>query len=72
MPRVSVVIPAFNAAALIGTTLASVLEGTYQDLALVVIDNGSADEPAAVAAAYGAKVRVVSQANAGMSAATNA
>ena len=71
MPRVSVVIPAFNAAALIGTTLASVLEGTYQDLELVVIDDGSADETAAVAAAYGAKVRVVSQANAGMSAARN-
>lgn len=71
MARVSVVIPAFNAARFLGATLESVLSSSVSDLDVVVIDDGSSDDTAAVAAAYGSPVRVISRPNAGMSASRN-
>jgi glycosyltransferase involved in cell wall biosynthesis len=44
MPRVSVVIPAYNAAPLIGAALTSVFSQTFVDLECIVVDDGSKDE----------------------------
>jgi hypothetical protein len=71
-PRVSVVTPAFDAAAGIGATVSSVLSQTYRDVEHVVVDDGSTDQTAAIAEAYGDPVRVVRQENRGVSAARNA
>lgn len=71
MPRISVVIPAYNAAKLLGPTLDSVLRSSYLDFEVIVVDDGSKDDTAAVASSFGPKVRVLSQANAGMSASRN-
>ena len=71
MPRVSVVIPAYNAAALLGETLSSVLQSSYRDFDVVVVNDGSADNTAAVAEKFGSLVRVITQTNSGMSAARN-
>lgn len=71
MPRVSVVIPAFNAEALIAETLESVVASTFGDFEVLVIDDGSKDRTVEVASRFGGKVRVVSQPNAGSSAARN-
>ncbi len=71
MPRLSVVIPAYNAAAFIEETILSVLQSTCPDYEVVVIDDGSTDSTAAIARALGPRVRVVSQPNAGMSASRN-
>lgn len=43
-PRVSVVIPAWNAAAFIGKTLETVAAQTYADHEIIVVDDGSSDE----------------------------
>jgi glycosyltransferase involved in cell wall biosynthesis len=67
---ISVVIPAWNAEATLGETLASVAAQTRPADEVIVVDDGSADATAAIARAAG--VRVVSQANAGGAAATNA
>jgi glycosyltransferase involved in cell wall biosynthesis len=48
MPRVCVVIPAYNAALFIDKTLASVASQTYRDFEVVVIDDGSTDGTEAV------------------------
>ena len=70
-PRVSVVTPAFDAGRTIGAAVSSVLCQTYDDLELVVVDDGSTDATAAIAGAYGTPVRLVRQDNAGVAAARN-
>jgi glycosyltransferase involved in cell wall biosynthesis len=51
MPAVAVVIPVRDRAGMVGDAIASVLAQTHRDFALVVVDDGSTDESAAVAAA---------------------
>lgn len=71
MPLVSVVIPAYNAATLLGNTLESVLNSSFQDLEIIVVNDGSHDETAKIASSFDSRVRVISQKNAGMSASRN-
>ena len=71
MPRVSVVIPAFNAERYIREALDSVMAQTWRDLEVVVVDDGSTDGTREIVAGYGEAVRLVEQANAGPSAARN-
>ena len=68
-PRVSVVIPAYDAAETVGGAISSVLSQTYSDLEVVVVDDGSRDGTGAVASTF--PVRVVSQENGGVSSARN-
>ena len=67
--RISVVIPAYNAAAYIAATIASARAQTLAPLEIIVVDDGSKDETAVVAAQCGATV--LRQANAGVCAARN-
>ncbi len=67
--RIAVVIPAYNAAHLIGPTLASVAAQSRAADEVIVVDDGSTDDTAAVAASIGA--RVISTRNRGLSAARN-
>jgi glycosyltransferase involved in cell wall biosynthesis len=71
MPAVSVVIPAYNVQRFIRQALDSVLAQSYQDFEVLVIDDGSTDGTAEIAAEYGEPVRVLRQENAGPSAARN-
>lgn len=70
MPRVSVVIPAYNAARFIAEALHSTLAQTYTDVEVVVVDDGSIDGTAEIAAATPG-VTTLRQQNAGVSTARN-
>ena len=69
-PRYSVVVPAWNAAATIAESIRSALVQTLPPAEIVVVDDGSTDETAAVVAALDPLVRVVRQPNGGPGAAT--
>jgi glycosyltransferase involved in cell wall biosynthesis len=71
---VSVVIPAYNAAATIGETLRSVRSQTHRMLEILVIDDGSSDGTADVVRVHAAldlRIRLVRQVNGGVAAARN-
>lgn len=69
-PSVAVVIPCFNGAATVAETIESVL-GQDRVADIVVVDDGSTDASAVIAAGYGDRVRVLTGANAGVSVARN-
>jgi teichuronic acid biosynthesis glycosyltransferase TuaG len=72
MPRVSVIVPAYNAADFIAETLASVEAQTYPDWEIVVADDCSDDRTVEIAAGFGGAVKVVQAiANGGPAAARN-
>ncbi|MEU1103758.1 glycosyltransferase [Streptomyces tibetensis] len=69
---VTVLVPAYNEEAGIGSTLRSLLDSRHRELQVVVIDDGSRDRTADIAENMGdARVEVVRQANAGKAAALN-
>lgn len=72
MPKVSVIIPAYNAMTYLPATLENVLGQTFTDFEVLVIDDGSSDCTAAwVGQIQDRRVRLISQANQGMCAARN-
>ncbi len=52
-PSVSVCIPVYNGETYLGETIRSVLDQTYRDFELVVLDNGSTDRSGAIARSFG-------------------
>ena len=72
MPKVSVVIPTFNRADTIGDSIKSVLEQTFKDFEVIVVDDGSTDGTESVVAAFGdSRIKYIMQDNAGACAARN-
>ncbi|MDN5940438.1 MAG: glycosyltransferase [Nitrospira sp.] len=71
MPRVSIIIPAYNCARYIGRALDSVCAQTYKDYEILVVDDGSTDDTKDVVMQYGRKVTYLYQQNRGVSAARN-
>ena len=67
---VSIVIPCFNHARFLPEAIESALGQSHAPVEVIVVDDGSTDDSASVAARY--PVKVVRQANAGLSAARNA
>lgn len=72
---VSVIIPTYNRAHLIGRAIRSVLDQSYQDFEVIVVDDGSTDNTAAVVMSVGeghTRIRYIRQENRGGGAARNA
>jgi glycosyltransferase involved in cell wall biosynthesis len=72
MPRFSVIIPTYNRASFVVDAIRSVLGGTFSDIEIIVVDDGSTDATAeAVNAVADHRVGYVYQANAGPAIARN-
>jgi glycosyltransferase involved in cell wall biosynthesis len=70
-PRVSVIIPTRNRSWCLPEAVDSVLSQTYENLELIVVDDGSTDDTPALLARYGSRLRCLRQTNRGVSAARN-
>lgn len=69
---ISVVIPLYNKATSISSTLECVLNQTFTDWEVVVVDDGSTDDSANIVSSMGdSRIRLIRQPNAGVSAARN-
>ncbi len=71
---VSVIIPAYNAATFLRTTLASARAQTYRNIEIIIIDDGSTDPTGIIAeqaVREDSRIRIVHQANQGVGAARN-
>jgi glycosyltransferase involved in cell wall biosynthesis len=68
---ISVVIPCYNGAKYLREALDSVLAQTLPPLEVIVVDDGSTDDSAAIAESFGPPVRVIRQSNQGESVARN-
>lgn len=70
-PRISVIIPTYNAARFVAEAIDSALGQTLAPLEVIVVDDGSTDETERVLESYGDRIRVVRQSNGGPAAARN-
>ena len=73
-PTVSVVMPAFNAAAFLDEAVCSILDQTFRDFEFIIIDDGSTDATASILQKYAkadGRVRVYRQENQGVIGALN-
>ena len=70
--RVSVIMPAWNRANLVGESIEAMLRQTHAPHEVIVVDDGSTDGTDGVVAQFPGRVRLIRQANAGPGAARNA
>ena len=70
-PRVSVIIPTYNRSWCLSEAIDSVLSQTFQDMELIVVDDGSTDETPALLSRYDDRLRCLRQTNRGVSVARN-
>lgn len=74
MPVLSVIVPVFNVAPFLRFCLDSIMNQTFSDLEVIMIDDGSTDESGSICDEYAARderFKVIHQANSGVSAARN-
>jgi glycosyltransferase involved in cell wall biosynthesis len=72
MPRISVIIPTYNAEKFIAKTVQSVLNQTYQDFEILIIDDASPDRSVEICQQFNdRRLRIISQANRGLPGARN-
>ena len=74
MPTISVIVPVYNTAAYLSRCIKSLVNQTYSDLQIILIDDGSTDESGAIADEWQTKdprIEVYHQINKGQSAARN-
>src|SRR4051794_41824217 len=74
MPRVSVVVPIYNVEAYLAECLESLAAQTFEDLEVIMVDDGSTDGSAAIAESFAARdprFKLVRRANGGLRPAPN-
>lgn len=71
---ISIIIPVYNAAKYLNRCIESILQQSYKNWELILLDDGSTDDSFAICESYmrlDSRIKVFHQANAGVSAARN-
>lgn len=72
IPKISIIVPAYNAESTIARCIDSILNQTLRDFELIIIDDGSADRTGEICASYGdERIRYYRKENGGPSSARN-
>lgn len=72
MPKVSVIIPTYNAVDYLSETVDSVLQQTFTDWELIIVDDGSSDQTVSwIAELVDPRIRLICQENQGVTVARN-
>lgn len=74
MPKVSIIVPAYNAEKLLPDTVASVISQSFRDWELLIVNDGSADSTPLLAQKFAAddnRIKLINRENGGLSAARN-
>jgi len=71
LPMFSVVVPTYNRERFVTSAIDSVLQQTFKDYEIIVIDDGSTDNTLQALQKYGTRTKVIRQPNSGVSAARN-
>jgi glycosyltransferase involved in cell wall biosynthesis len=70
--RIAIITPAYNVAPYLGDAIRSVLAQTHRNWTMIIVDDGSTDETAAIAASFSdPRLTLLRQPNAGVSTARN-
>ncbi len=69
--KVSVIIPNYNYARYVGQAIDSVLQQSYRNFEVIVVNNGSTDNSIEILQTFGDKIRLIDQPNLGQSGARN-
>lgn len=74
-PLISIIVPVYNAKLYLGECIASILSSTFQNLEVILVDDGSTDNSSAICDQYAQenhRIRVIHQENKGIIEARNA
>lgn len=70
-PKVSIVIPVFNGENYLGYAIDSALNQTYENIEIIVVNDGSTDNTDKICKGYGDKIRYFAKENGGVASALN-
>jgi glycosyltransferase involved in cell wall biosynthesis len=70
-PLVSAIVATYNRAHIVGQAIESIIRQTYENIEIVIVDDGSTDDTLQKLAEFGKRITVISQNNAGPAAARN-
>jgi hypothetical protein len=70
-PLVTILVPVYNRAGPLVEAVQSCIDQTWRPIEILVIDDGSSDDPAAALLPFGASVRIVHKPNGGVASARN-
>lgn len=68
---VSIIIPNYNNAEFLKSSISSALSQDYPNIEVIVVDDGSTDDSAMILKEFGSKIRILHQSNSGAAAARN-
>lgn len=74
MDKISIIVPVYNAAPYLETCISSILNQSYSNLELILVNDGSTDDSAKICASFAQKdrrVKLITKANGGQSSARN-